>query len=854
MPGKNKTPIILLCVSSFFTIVLGIVFVLKLVSYLDSRERLQSKDSESNTSSVLVENTLNPIDSSSPIEIWGNVKEGSLGELCADSSGLVINEENEVEFLIKSKLAGNPPITLYRNEHPVGEMKDEGNGVFSYKLSINSDNNIQHFSASADGEKSNELTTPAYEKPTAEDLKKSSDLFAQLDSVEASYAQTGYVSPDKYPEVIDDLYDTADNLSQKYGIGIEKISRDPCGITIRFDTGVTYAYVLKQKEVKDGDGVPALSVVTIEPYFSGENSFPSYSPEAQRIIDTIDRKSYITTYVDEEVTFANIKACFRPNSFIVWNGHGCLSEEKSYLITGVYSTSDNLDEYMDDLQMGKMIIINGGRLAINYMYFNELVGDLSNSLIYLGACYSGRDVKLLSTMNRKGASVAMAYTDSVQLGYEYSVYSELIDQLCSLCSDGKGYCTFQTAILNTLNTCGYDDGDDTPASPVWMGDGEYRLNGMSDISSGSDDVHLLAYLAGEEPDTDGNYISSLIDTSEELNPEYALFDMNNDGQNELLVRNYGSFIPAIVEYIDNKITVRRMENAMMSGLTIINSKNQYVGGDTGHVGRKEFWVSEIDAQGNEKPLLFFGQEFDGYDETKEPTFYKFVYPAGSSIEDDYTYEDWEKTTESEYESLFQEYTQENTGIEWHNLKDVIGKTSSDTDPVIEKYKEYINTNYSPAEGAVRIAFCYIDGDNIPEAVIEQEAEPGIAVTKLIDNKVIELTCLQGFSYSPKANEIIDDGSDGEYSWINHYRIDGIKMDLIDGVEYYKDDVTDKDYYYRVTDDMPNTQEIIEEGSLLISYDEYKSYIDALYARPHTNIQFDDGMYDTVEAAFNNLKE
>ncbi len=80
------------------------------------------------------------------------------------------------------------------------------------------------------------------------------------------------------------------------------------------------------------------------------------------------------------------------------------------------------------------------------------------------------------------------------------------------------------------------------------------------------------------------------------------------------------------------------------------------------------------------------------------------------------------------------------------------------------------------------------------------------------------------------------------------------MDLIDGVEYYKDDVTDKDYYYRVTDDMPNTQEIIEEGSLLISYDEYKSYIDALYARPHTNIQFDDGMYDTVEAAFNNLKE
>lgn len=172
------------------------------------------------------------------------------------------------------------------------------------------------------------------------------------------------------------------------------------------------------------------------------------------------------------------------------------------------------------------------------------------------------------------------------------------------------------------------------------------------------DEHYMEYLKGNEPDSEGDFI---YDYEAEAEAEYALTDLNNDGQNELLIRTYGYFIPDIIEYKDDKITHLYVDNCGSAGVTFINSKDQYVGGDTTHAGRDYYWISEIDDQKNANTVLFFGMEYEEYDETKEQTFYKLENPTK-----DYSYDDWEEISESEYESLVEEYTQEKS-LEWNKI-------------------------------------------------------------------------------------------------------------------------------------------------------------------------------------------
>lgn len=445
-----------------------------------------------------------------PVEMMGNVAENSLGELYADTDGLLINKENAATFIVKANVGDKSTISIFENEELIGEMHDDGldgdekagDNIFSYSLTISPENEDDIvFYAELVNNKSNEIVLSVYDEPTEEEINNANDLFVQLKSIEEAASTDGYVPLADYSTVISELYDTAERLSEERGIGIKSITKNKNGITILFDTGIKYAYILKQDGAEEGDDSVYLSVMTLEPYLNsieGATSLPSFSPQAQKIEETVEGASYELVYNDSDVTFDNINSAFQPNSFIIWHGHGGYTDDgESFLGTGEPATTGQQLKHTIDLVAGRLVVTSNDRFAVTHKYFSKNIDDLANSFVYLGACHSAQDKMLLSVMIRKNADVAMGFTDSVLASYDSGIINALIDKLCTLDESGEEFIPMKTALGYAKKACGDNDGDETPAKPIYMGNPEYKIDRaipkkpqLPDLSSLSDTSDL----------------------------------------------------------------------------------------------------------------------------------------------------------------------------------------------------------------------------------------------------------------------------------------------------------------------------------------------------------------------------
>ena len=178
----------------------------------------------------------------------------------------------------------------------------------------------------------------------------------------------------------------------------------------------------------------------------------------------------------------------------------------------------------------------------------------------------------------------------------------------------------------------------------------------TELAADAADAHLLEYLLGDETDAEGKQFWGV----GEEDTEYALYDLNDDGQNELIYRMYGYWIPDIIEYRDNAIVFANVSNVGSAGVTFINTKNQFVSGDTTHASREQYWISEIDEQGEGKTVLYFSKMWDDWAQQEGQTDY---YVCENPEQDDFSTDDCRKISEAEYEDLLEEYTQEQQ-IDW----------------------------------------------------------------------------------------------------------------------------------------------------------------------------------------------
>ena len=188
------------------------------------------------------------------------------------------------------------------------------------------------------------------------------------------------------------------------------------------------------------------------------------------------------------------------------------------------------------------------------------------------------------------------------------------------------------------------------------------------------DEHLIAYVEGKEADSTGSFFSSEDKFTERNIIEYALFDLNNDGQNELLMREYTPPLPGHIDffsayqYKDGKVEPLHFEYATFDSCSYINTKNQYAGGDTSHANRETYFVSELDENGDSSVVIFFGYFWNDNPEEVPDCYYMWENPTKELFSEVVHLEkDCKKISKEEFKKLEKEYLEENTNIEWKQL-------------------------------------------------------------------------------------------------------------------------------------------------------------------------------------------
>ena len=134
------------------------------------------------------------------------------------------------------------------------------------------------------------------------------------------------------------------------------------------------------------------------------------------------------------------------------------------------------------------------------------------------------------------------------------------------------------------------------------------------------DEHFLSYLKGQEKDVDGKRFwdayRDLFWGSDSQIPErdlekeyieYGLVDMNNDGQNELIIRKDGYLILDVIEYKNGKIIYANANPSKGALYSLITVENMYLYGDSYYEGNEHYRVIKIDTDGNANQILYFSK-------------------------------------------------------------------------------------------------------------------------------------------------------------------------------------------------------------------------------------------------------
>lgn len=232
-------------------------------------------------------------------------------------------------------------------------------------------------------------------------------------------------------------------------------------------------------------------------------------PAAARIVTSnFPNYHYSLVSKNEPVTAETIKK-IGPNQIVLWQGHGNWDEKNhSMLRTGNNFDGEKLEDptYEDDFDNGRIVLIEegGGGLSTNFegitsKYIDKYGGDMSGSLIYIGACESGVDGVLAQAFLDKGAATVVVMTKTIQTLYGNIMQYTTVKLLTEINPETGDYYTLGEALAKAKSIYGKDDLEKgfypaaLGAEPVIYGDANYHIasvekplspnSGLPEISS-----------------------------------------------------------------------------------------------------------------------------------------------------------------------------------------------------------------------------------------------------------------------------------------------------------------------------------------------------------------------------------
>ena len=312
-------------------------------------------------------------------------------------------------------------------------------------------------------------------------LKKESEYFNE----------NGYVEKDDIPQLLSDV----ENII-KSGIKdstIEEYVRDSDNnnIYIKFSSGINYLFIPFEKD-KLSNGESG-KILTVEPNASAyavnmsylmtfidkyANDFEykgAFQPTANaNLVKTNYRNmyEYNNKYAlkDKEITLDSLKK-WGNNKIIIFEGHGgynsklhsCLSTGQSFL------GFEDFSKYKEDIRKGNIVLSSFpqiGETGIPYSpvrkylitskFVENYFEEMDKSLIFLGACYSGKDDVLAKALLDKGADVVLGYTDTTSMEYEMMTRTMFFYALSYIGKENESY-TVTQALNYAKNIVGLSD-------------------------------------------------------------------------------------------------------------------------------------------------------------------------------------------------------------------------------------------------------------------------------------------------------------------------------------------------------------------------------------------------------------
>lgn len=312
-------------------------------------------------------------------------------------------------------------------------------------------------------------------------------------TVEECYVdEDGYVSPEKVTELVDVVFEQV-----QHSENVSYCEKNDFSVYIILDNGWGYYYEAPIEDIAStGDEI---AIYTFQPAyneFTSKDNYLGNNPN-EGVISLADldiTSSSATTLYNANVTIESLKN-WTGDSVIVWIGHGGYTEyDHAVLKIDVLATDEllNSPEYADDFATRRLVTSNKGYVMVSSSFFEEYIdnGALENSIIYLGACYTGKDDVLAQTLISKGASAVYVNSDTIHIRYNNKMCKTVMESL----ANGL---TVDESLMKAKDMHGEKDYDlldlfnnqiewfQNDTEVFYIGDGSLTLNEIYKIKNGS---------------------------------------------------------------------------------------------------------------------------------------------------------------------------------------------------------------------------------------------------------------------------------------------------------------------------------------------------------------------------------
>ncbi len=387
----------------------------------------------------------------------GLIDDGARYKVKCNRSYVQIGEPSAVLFTVRLSLDADVPDLFEENtKESFGTVHDDGkdgdikagDGVYSLQVKLNPDNaeSLQFYASIRRGYvRSNKVRINAFYNPSSnqEDAKR------VLKTIDEVFDAANKVLDSGRNAALNEAETRLKPLLQSGEVLY--YTREKEAIFARTSYGLTMVYIPPSENLSLNDDNTPSRIVTYQPVYNSTSLSGAIIRTMEKTDDSFEHISYPdgNRYTDSEVTLNTIRN-IGPNSIVIIHTHGCYNQSigSCLMLAEKFSTWKWITDsaYRDDCNSERILCSDTDQIIISAGYVSQYCGRMGNSLVYLGACSSGRDETLGRAFTAKGAAAVVANTATIYRGYNIAMIQSIIGYMSQINPDTQNYNTLKNAL------------------------------------------------------------------------------------------------------------------------------------------------------------------------------------------------------------------------------------------------------------------------------------------------------------------------------------------------------------------------------------------------------------------------